>query len=131
MPCYKQRDWIQFVRQRTTSLLLHKIVCIRPEVIKGLIIHSSIKSARASSSVVGSAHEKADAHLFDTLFAPSTGLATAFGFFFPDALSRCSFCFSFASVVRLLAALRTSTSRKGNASCRTWCSTKLAYRGFS
>lgn len=48
MPCYKQCDWIQFVPQRTTTpLLLHEIVCIRPKVVKSLIIHRSIESTKA------------------------------------------------------------------------------------
>ena len=48
MPCYKQCDWIQFVLRRTTiPLLLHEIVCIRPKVVKSLIIHRSIESTKA------------------------------------------------------------------------------------
>lgn len=59
------------------------------------------------------------------------GFPADLGFFFPLALSRCSRCFSFASVVSPLAALRTSTSRSGAARARTWFSTKAAYNGLS
>ena len=55
-------------------------------------------------------------------------MPTDFGFFFPLVFSR---CFSFASVVSPLAALRTSTSRRGRASARAWCSTNVAYSGLS
>lgn len=62
---------------------------------------------------------RSNTHLPDGLVTPSVGFATVLGFFLPAVLSRCSFCFSFASVVSPLATLRTSTSRKGNASSRT------------
>ena len=70
-------------------------------------------------------------HLFPSLLAPRTGFPADLGFFFPLSFSRCSRCFSFASVVSPLAALRTSTSRKGAPRARTWCSTKAPYSGLS
>lgn len=70
-------------------------------------------------------------HRTPVFASPSAGLAGFTLFFFPLVFSRASFCFSFASVVNPDAALRTSTSRSGSASARTWCSTKEAYRGLS
>ncbi len=70
-------------------------------------------------------------HLFSNLLAPRMGFPADLGFFFPLSFSRCSRCFSFASVVNPLATLRTSTSRRGAARARTWCSTKVGYSGLS
>ena len=71
-------------------------------------------------------HRMSITHLVAVFARPSAGFAAFALFFFPLDLSRASFCFSFASVVRPDAALRTSTSRSGSASARTWCSTKAA-----
>lgn len=100
------------------------------------------KSSSASSYTVVSSLQKRDidqhqthpshiqktSYLFPTLLAPRTGFAADFGFFFPVVFSR---CFSFASVVSPLAALRTSTSRRGRARARAWCSTNVEYSGLS
>lgn len=115
------------------NLHLHKVIRIRAEVVERLVIYRCIEPAKyGQSAQISHAWFSINiTHLFETFAAPRTGFAAAFGFFFlPDALSRCSFCFSFASVVSTLAVLRTSTSRKGIASSRTWCSRNAAYSGL-
>jgi hypothetical protein len=56
--------------------------------------------------------------LDETFAEPRAGFIAVFGltFFFPLALSRCSFCFSFASVVSPEATFLTSTSFNGRES---------------
>ena len=106
--------------------ILHEIICIGAKIIQCLIVHSSIQSTLQAkyqyNRSMGSM--KTPTYLLTSFTAPRPGFAL--GFFFPLALSRCSFCFSFASVVSPLAALRTSMSLSGSASARTCCSTKDA-----
>jgi hypothetical protein len=63
------------------------------------------------------------------LFPPSIGFALA-GFFFPLALSLCSFCFSFANVLSPLAAFLTSLSFKLSHTCFVKPSMKEGKSGF-
>lgn len=96
---------------------LHEIVWICAEIIQSLVVCTGIKPENNKQGVIESIAVKT--YLLDGFAAPRDGFAPPFGFFFPDVLSLCSFCFSFANVVKPLAALRTSTSRKGIANCRT------------
>lgn len=59
------------------------------------------------------AKEDGNTNLPTVLVPASAGLLAAFGFFFPLALSLCSFCFSLAKAVNALALFLTSTSLSG------------------
>ena len=94
--------------------ILHKVIFT--EIIQCFIIRCRVKSEedtkyirQQSLSTVGFMQT----HLLVTLTDPRPGFVAALGFFFPLALSRCSFCFSLASVVSADAAFRVSTSFKG------------------
>lgn len=67
-------------------------------------------------------------HLFEGFGTPRPGFP--FFAFFPDALSFASFCFSFARVVKPLAAFLTSTSFRGPAKTLQCASTNEGYNGF-